>query len=142
MTVAPTILTLIWSEKLEKIKNIASEQGYNHIICQTTDEAVSALKSQEIDIVVTALGTDKDNSGWPLLNKAKNTSIFGIMFSWTASQCPKTKLNCYEAGARMVTHDLNALQTVMVMIKNQKRQAGNLQCPTCGIKGMTEDDFH
>jgi hypothetical protein len=71
---------------------------------------------------VAALGTtDENNSGWPVLNHVKDTSTFGVMFSWTASGCPKTKLDCYDAGARMVTQDLDALQTVMVMIKNQKR---------------------
>jgi hypothetical protein len=70
---------------------------------------------------VAALGNAKENSGWPVLNIVKNTSSFGITFSDTATGCPKTKLNCYDAGARMVTNDLNALQTVMVMIKNQTR---------------------
>jgi len=42
----------------------------------------------------------------------------------------------------MVTNDLNALETLMSMIKNQKRKAGNLQCPKCRVEGMTEDDLH
>ena len=38
----------------------------------------------------------------------------------------------------MVTDDVNALLTVMVMIKNQKRYIGNFQCPICGMEGLTE----
>jgi hypothetical protein len=70
---------------------------------------------------VVALGNTQESSGWPVLNSVKNTSSFGITFSETATGCPKTKLNCYDAGARMVTNDLDALQTVMVMIKDQTR---------------------
>jgi len=70
---------------------------------------------------VVALGNTQESSGWPILNSVKNTSSFGITFSETATGCPKTKLNCYDAGARMVTNDLDALQTVMVMIKDQTR---------------------
>jgi 8-oxo-dGTP pyrophosphatase MutT (NUDIX family) len=61
-------------------------------------------------VAIVSLGINNETQGMPVLQKVKSSKTFGIMFSSKASDDPKLKLECYKAGARMVTNDFDALK--------------------------------
>ena len=80
----------------------------------------SLILRKSLIAVVAALGTQEDNSCWPLIQMIRNTKpeIFTIIYSNTAQDNePKIRLECFKNGAKMVTCYPNALKKVLEDLK-------------------------
>ena len=61
-----------------------------------------------------------------------------------ASTDPKVKLECFAAGARMVTRDAAALEGVLRLVAQQGSGVGGggtYACPSCLLDGLTENEL-
>lgn len=75
--------------------------------------------------------------------QASLPGIFAIAFGQQAENGPRFRLDAFAAGARMVTSDLSAVESVTRFIASQGSRGGRFACPGgCGIGCLTEDELH
>lgn len=138
-----TVLCVIWNTKrAKKVESVTKELGFEYREASTTSDATAILHSTKVDVVVTALGRGADDSCGPILNELRRSCIFSIVYSTTADQHPKSRLWCFDSGARMVTNNIAALAYSLKILALQGTGGGMLTCPTCYLPGLTEDELH
>ena len=114
--------------------------------CATTNEALELLAATptRFAALVAALGRGDADSCWPLLAaaKARAPQLFAIVYSHTAQSDPKMRLQCFGAGARMVTSYPAALQQALAEVASTRASGGALRCGYCGLEGLSESGLH
>ena len=146
------VLCLAGKNTQNIVKNVCDSIGVELQSCSTTEEACqmilnSLILRKSLIAVVAALGTQGDNSCWPLIQMIRNTKpeIFTIIYSNTAQDNePKIRLECFKNGAKMVTCYPNALKKVLedLKIDHTTEIGGVLKCPICKMKNLTENAMH
>lgn len=114
--------------------------------CATAAEVVDliAAEPQHWLGLVLALGTNDQTSCWPILEKAREVApqLFVAIYSHTAQADCKLRLQCFDAGARMVTSYPSALDSVIKLLVAERATVGSLSCAYCGVEGLSEDALH
>ena len=137
-------ILLLKSSNYDDLILTCVEENYSVYHAQTTNSAITQLKLTNFNIVIAALGT-KNTGNWDTLIKevrAHDKKIFIIIFSWTASNSPQTRYNCFTAEVSMVTDCLKSVKHVLKQINDittTKQGKGNLTCPYCEFSGLSED---
>jgi 8-oxo-dGTP pyrophosphatase MutT (NUDIX family) len=140
----PKILLLKAAETEEIIK-LSEKIGFFVYLTDTTEEAIKILKSNNITVIISALGLKENHSdNWePLIKESINLDpkIFNIIFSFTASNNATIRYECFKLGSNMVTNCLVSLKEALTQIRNQFIKPGAYDCPICGFKNLTEDNL-
>ena len=133
---------------MQTIQKVCKDVNVPHCFCSTTKAACQLVIEQPDRwiAIVTALGMDDDTGCWNLLEfvKKRFPSIYVIVYSYTA-QCgddPTVRLDCFKAGANMVTCYENALETILTNLKVENNTQGCLICPYCQKRNLSEDTLH
>jgi ADP-ribose pyrophosphatase YjhB (NUDIX family) len=69
------------------------------------------------------------------------TKSFKLVYSKFASENPILRQTLFGLGCNMVTSCLESTAYVIQQITNQITAKGKLNCPICGIEGLTEDSL-
>ena len=143
------VLCLASSHTTEIIQTVCKNVGIQLHSCSTTKEACQHIieGTKRWIAVVTALGHNQDTNCRTLLEAVKQhaTQSYVIIYSYTA-QCgsdPTIRIECFKAGAKMVTCFPSALKLVLKQILVEKTTiGGTLTCPYCKIENLTENTLH
>ena len=142
------LLCIAGPETTEIVESVCKSVGLRLRSCLTIAEACELIKAEPKRwiSVVTALGTNKATSCWPLLALTKHHApqAYVIVYSHTA-QCgdPKIRLECFKAGAKMVTCYQSALTNALNELRVARlTKGGTLSCPYCKMENLTEDTMH
>jgi len=138
------VLVLASPDRAHDVVASATKQGLSADSVATADEAIARIDSlrESLAVVVGALGTSQETSFWPVLAHLKQPvfrQVFSVVLSFTASQDVRIRLDCFAAGARMVTRSSNDLGQVLAMISDAVASPGQYACPHCGLTGLTEE---
>ena len=133
---------------MQTIQKVCKDVNVPHCFCSTTKAACQLVIEQPDRwiAIVTALGMHDETGCWNLLEfvKKRFPSIYVIVYSYTA-QCgddPTVRLDCFNAGANMVTCYENALETILTNLKVENNTQGCLICPYCQKRNLSEDTLH
>mmetsp|Transcript_73129 Transcript_73129/g.174258 ORF Transcript_73129/g.174258 Transcript_73129/m.174258 type:complete len:392 (+) Transcript_73129:91-1266(+) len=144
------ILILSQQPRCDEVSNLAAKAGFEAVGCSTTQQALQQLQEhgqahQFLAAVVCALGTNQENSCWPVLQELKRRNMnkaFVTVFSHTAAQDPKLRLTCFDAGANMITESTSAVEAALRRVAWILSESGPYTCPSCGLSGLSEDACH
>jgi len=142
------VLCLIARDRFERLAECVIAAGLEPLHAEATEVALQlwASRAGEITAVIAALGRSEHDTCWPLLAQIRNTHAFGVVFSTTACEDCKLRLQCYEAGARMVSQDYAATCSALTAIAAQGQGATRgdrtYTCPKCGIDSLNEEELH
>lgn len=67
---------------------------------------------------------------------------FSIVYGQYTADHVVRRLRCFENGVRMVSCSLHHIRLVLNKLVQQNYTGGTLVCPTCGFKGLNEDQLH
>lgn len=68
---------------------------------------------------------------------------FVAIFDPSSSEDPCFRLKCFDAGANMVSHDVQSLlHTLETCVLSIGRSGGRYACPYCPATGLTERDLY
>ena len=143
------LLCLASSHTTQIIQTVCKNVGIQLHSCSTTKEACQRIieGTTRWIAVVTALGSNQDTNCWTLLETVKQYApqSYVVIYSYTA-QCgsdPKIRIECFKAGARMVTCFPSALEIVLKeLLVERTTIGGTLTCPYCKIENLTENTLH
>jgi phosphatase NudJ len=142
------ILILAASERASDLRAVVEDVGLEAIVTSKTTDAIHNLErldSKIISGVVCALGRGNEDSCWPLLAELRKRSLgkaFVIVLSYTAAQDAKTRLDCFDAGANMVTSSMQSTATALARVATVLNGPGAHNCPKCGLSGLSENSLH
>lgn len=94
--------------------------------------------------VLLLFGEDGDRDRWlARLARTKGArTLFIVVVSLRAATSPSLRLALFRGGVRMVTNTAVDLAAVLAMLHDMHHGGGNLECPFCAFKGLTEDGLH
>lgn len=148
---SPWVLGLAAEARLKELEPICSDAGLAMASADTTDEALLQVEDGKssgafLACVICALGRGHKDACWPLLHllrqRGGDRRTFIIVLSLTAARSPRTRLDCFVAGANMVTHSLSAVRQALELITEGLQSSGDYACPVCGLEGLTENGLH
>ncbi|RYY69946.1 hypothetical protein EON63_23115 [archaeon] len=73
------------------------------------------------------------------LRRAYPTAFIAI-YDPSAAFNPFFRLNCFEAGANMVGHDVSSIATALTRAVLPPKGTGAFTCPYCRLGGLTEGE--
>lgn len=114
--------------------------GIQHInICHSVDEILTSYLNQLRAIVFTQYYLSES----ALSNiRRRHPTVFIVVYVPSAVDNPILRLSTFDAGANMVTYDIEALLiTLRKSVIFTKSRRGCLSCPSCGLQGLTEDEL-
>ena len=136
-------ILLLKSEE-DEITDICQKEGFPVYKTGNTKNAISLTKRTRFRIIIAALGVlpDDSDSFKPLLEHISKTQPphpFFIIYSCTACQSAKTRLNLFTAKANMVTSSPSSLKHVLHLLNTIDSEKGSLTCPLCNEHNLSED---
>jgi len=136
-------ILLLKASDENNIINTCQEENFNVYHTKLTKVAINQLKTTNFTVVIAALGTNKEKKDhWEELIKEiryKDKKTFIVIFSYTASNTPKLRYDCFAAEVNMVTDCLQSLKKVLAQINKTLIYPGKLTCPYCNFSSLTED---
>ena len=140
------LLCLAGSSTTQLAQSSCDDHSVTLRICSTAAEVVEliAAEPQRWLGLVLALGTNDETSCWPVLKNAREIApqLFVAIYSHTAQADCKLRLQCFGAGARMVTAYPSALDSLVKQLAAGRATVGPLSCAYCGMQGLSEDALH
>ena len=119
-----------------------------------------AASNAAVILLVCKLGKDPTDACWPVLAyvKQRRPDIFSVVFSRSAARSPLVRLDCFAAGARMVSSDAEALEEVLRRVAQQRlrydirpqlpgehegeQRQDCYTCPDCRVSGLDLQQLH
>lgn len=139
------VLILASPERTTAVVPLVAAAGLRAVAMATAAEVLAYLRAgegREVASVVCALGVNEETNCWPVLQELcerGRRQVFSIVLSHTAATHVRRRLECFQAGARMVTQSEPAVGQALGRVAAALRSAGPYACPACGLGGLSED---
>eukprot|EP00929_Paragymnodinium_shiwhaense_P103705 TRINITY_DN67394_c0_g1_i1.p1 TRINITY_DN67394_c0_g1~~TRINITY_DN67394_c0_g1_i1.p1 ORF type:complete len:404 (+),score=54.10 TRINITY_DN67394_c0_g1_i1:56-1267(+) len=138
-------LILAQPERAEQVQLVCEKLELKAEVLQSTAQALHCVAQlqHELVCVVAALGISEEDSCWPLLEVLSDCKhVFKIVFSDTAANDAKRRMDCFAAGANMVTCQLPDVKVALNNVARSLQDYGSCSCPTCGLPSLSENALH
>jgi len=139
------VVVLAAPERAAAVAEHAVAVGFEPCLCSTSAQAVEALKADggsSAAGLVCALGISQETSCWPVLEELRrggHKQTFPIVLSLTAARNVRRRLECFAAGAKMVTSSIPAVAEALRRVAAALSSQGPYACPHCGLGGLSEE---
>mmetsp|Transcript_10330 Transcript_10330/g.22794 ORF Transcript_10330/g.22794 Transcript_10330/m.22794 type:complete len:435 (-) Transcript_10330:454-1758(-) len=140
------VLLMLNPNSASQIAESAQAAGLDSRIFTTHKQMVEMLRSPEasqVAAVVCALGRGEEDACWPVLKLLSTKSdlrpIFVTILSKTAARDVKARLECFDAGAKMVSDSLEHVGEALAKVASYSFSRGPYECPACTLPGLTEE---
>ena len=133
------LLILDRGERAARVARSAPK-GWRAEVTDSTAHALGIVAAGVPVAAVMSLGTSDANTCWPLLAElGRRRRCFSIVLSRTAVVDVRLRLECFAAGARMVTGSEDAVREALLQVMTQITSGGRFSCPHCGMPGLTAE---